>query len=226
MASLSLFTIVVRAIVLLTSIPVHEYAHAYVADRLGDPTARYEGRLTLNPTAHFDVVGSLALILTGIGWAKPVHINASNFKNPKKGMALSAAAGPIANLLLATVSMILMKLIMYAGFASSSMGTGIMGTVIVTMYQIFSTMCSINISLAIFNLLPIPPFDGSRVINYILPDKYYFAVMKYERVIFVVLLLVLMLGILDRPLSFLSRAVYSLLDSVTFIFDKIFSVIF
>ncbi|MEG2193145.1 MAG: site-2 protease family protein, partial [Oscillospiraceae bacterium] len=99
------FDIIVRAIVLLTTIPVHEAAHAYVADRLGDPTARYQGRLTLNPMAHFDLIGSMAMIFTGIGWAKPVPINPRNFDEPKKGMAISAAAGPISNLLLATASL-------------------------------------------------------------------------------------------------------------------------
>ena len=127
---MDLFEILVRAIVLLTAIPVHEAAHAYVADRLGDHTARYQGRLTLNPMAHFDPVGSMAMILTGIGWAKPVPINPLNFKDTKKGMAISAAAGPISNLIVAVISLVVAKILLYAGY-----GMG-MNYIISTLYTI------------------------------------------------------------------------------------------
>ncbi|MBR5251843.1 MAG: site-2 protease family protein [Oscillospiraceae bacterium] len=182
---MDLFDIVVRAIVLMTAIPIHEAAHAYAADRLGDPTARYRGRLTLNPMAHFDLVGSLAMILTGIGWAKPVPINPMNFKDTKKGMAISAAAGPASNLCVAAISLAVAKILLYVGY-----GIGI-NSVISTLYTVFYSMCYINISLAIFNLIPIPPFDGSRIFNYFLPDKMYFKIMEYERYIYIGLLVLL-----------------------------------
>ncbi|MEG1049371.1 MAG: site-2 protease family protein [Oscillospiraceae bacterium] len=210
------FDIIVRAIVLLTTIPVHEAAHAYVADRLGDPTARYQGRLTLNPMAHFDLIGSMAMIFTGIGWAKPVPINPRNFDEPKKGMAISAAAGPISNLLLATASLAIAKILSYLAY-----GVGV-NPLLSTLFTIFMTMCHINISLAIFNLIPIPPFDGSRIFNYFLSDKFYFKIMEYERYIFIGLFFILFTGILDFPISFISSIIFNILDKLTFFVDIIF----
>lgn len=209
------FDIIVRAIVLLTAIPVHEAAHAYVADKLGDPTAKYMGRLTLNPTAHFDLMGSVAMILFGIGWAKPVPINPRNFKDQKKGMAISAAAGPISNVIVAAISLAVAKLLMYISFAAGT------NTVISTLFTIFRSMCYINISLAIFNLIPVPPFDGSRIFNYFLPDKFYFKIMEYERYIFLILFAVLFTGILDWPISFLSGLIFNAVDKLTFFIDII-----
>ena len=212
---MDLFDIIVRAIVLLTAIPVHEAAHAYVADKLGDPTAKYMGRLTLNPMAHFDLMGSVAMILFGIGWAKPVPINPLKFKDQKKGMAISAAAGPASNVIVAAISLAIAKIIWYASYV-----TGV-NTVISTLYTIFRSMCFINISLAIFNLIPIPPFDGSRIFNYFLPDKFYFKIMEYERYIFLALFVVLFTGILDLPISLLSGLVYNAVDKLTIFVDII-----
>lgn len=216
------FTLMVRAIVLLTAIPVHEAAHAYMADKLGDPTARYKGRLTLNPLAHFDLIGSMALLFTGIGWAKPVPINPINFDNSKRGMALSAAAGPISNLVMAAISLIITKIIVYTGGYSLIYGYG---SVTGNLYMIFSTMCSINISLAIFNLMPFPPFDGSRIFNYFLSDRFYFKIMEYERYIFLGIFLLLYMGVFDRPLSFLNGLVYVALDKRTFFVDAFFHLV-
>ena len=210
---MNFFNIIVRAIVLLTAIPIHEAAHAYVADKMGDPTGRYMGRLTLNPTAHFDLLGSVAMLVAGIGWAKPVPVNPNNFKDPKKGMAISAAAGPVSNLIVAAASLAIAKIIMYVGY-----GFGV-NTVLSTLFTIFNVMCSINISLAIFNLIPIPPFDGSRIFNYFLPDKFYFKVMEYEQYIVIGLLIVLFTGILDAPLALLSNLIFNALDKITAIID-------
>ena len=209
------FDIIVRAIVLLTAIPVHEAAHAYVADKLGDPTAKYMGRLTLNPMAHFDLMGSVAMLVFGIGWAKPVPINPLKFRDQKKGMAISAAAGPASNVIVAAISLAIAKIIWYASYV-----TGV-NTVISTLYTIFRSMCFINISLAIFNLIPIPPFDGSRIFNYFLPDKFYFKIMEYEQYIMIGLLVVLFTGILDLPLGILSGLVYNAVDKLTFFVDII-----
>lgn len=216
------FTLMVRAIVLLTAIPVHEAAHAYMADKLGDPTARYKGRLTLNPLAHFDLIGSMALLFTGIGWAKPVPINPINFDDSKRGMALSAAAGPVSNLVMAAISLIITKIIVYTGGYSLIYGYG---SVTGNLYMIFSTMCSINISLAIFNLMPFPPFDGSRIFNYFLSDRFYFKIMEYERYIFLGIFLLLYMGVFDRPLSFLNGLVYVALDKRTFFVDAFFHLV-
>ena len=212
---MNLFNIIVRAIALLTAIPIHEAAHAYVADKMGDPTGKYQGRLTLNPAAHFDLMGSLAMIMVGIGWARPVPINPRNFREPKKGMAIAAAAGPISNLLVAAVCLAASKVLLYASYAFG------VNTVLNTLYIIFYRMCSINISLAIFNLIPIPPFDGSRIFNYFLPDKYYFKIMQYERYIFLGLLGVLFTGVLDVPLNLFANVIVAILDKLTAFVDII-----
>ena len=209
------FEIIVRAIVLLTAIPVHEAAHAYVADKLGDPTAKYMGRLTLNPAAHFDLMGSIAMIVCGIGWAKPVPINPLKFKDQKKGMAISAAAGPASNIIVAAISLAIAKLLLYLSYAVGA------NTVISTLFTIFHSMCFINISLAIFNLIPIPPFDGSRIFNYFLPDKFYFKIMEYERYFGLILLIVLFTGILNLPMGILTNVIFNAIDKLTLFVDII-----
>ncbi|MBQ3587436.1 MAG: site-2 protease family protein [Oscillospiraceae bacterium] len=219
MLRLDPFTTIVRIIVLFTTIPVHEAAHAWVADRLGDPTGRYKGRLTLNPMAHFDLMGCIALVLTGIGWAKPVPVNPMNFDDRKKGMAITAAAGPVSNLILAAVSLIIAKIILYMGNLTG------FGYVMGTLYTVFIVMCSTNISLAIFNLMPFPPFDGSRIFNYFLSDKYYFKIMQYEQYIFIGVFVLLWLGFFDGPLSFLNGIIYFVLNKLTFFVDIIFRII-
>ena len=206
---MNFFNIVVRAIVLLTAIPIHEAAHAYVADKLGDPTGKYSGRLTLNPMAHFDLLGSIAMIVCGIGWARPVPINPRNFREPKKAMAISAAAGPISNLIVAAASLAIAKIIMYVSYQ-----TGV-NTALSTLFTIFKVMCSINISLAIFNLIPIPPFDGSRIFNYFLPDKFYFKVMEYEQYIMIGLIVLIFSGLLDLPLGIMNSIIFNVLDKIT-----------
>lgn len=208
-----LFDILVRAIVLVTAIPVHEAAHAFVADRLGDPTARAMGRMSLNPVRHFDLFGSVSLLLVGIGWAKPVPINARNFDHPRAGMAISAAAGPAANLVMALLTMILAKVALFAGAG---------GRVSAALYGVLLNMCLINISLAIFNLMPFPPFDGSRIYSAFLPQRLYFGVMRYEKYILIAVLALLWLGVLDGPLGFLNHALFSGLDAVTGWVDLLF----
>ena len=188
---------VARAIALLTAIPFHEMAHAWASDRLGDPTAKRCGRLSMNPLRHFDPLGALCMILVGFGWAKPVPVAAvHNFRHPRRDMALSAAAGPAANLLLAYVWMICYKIVYYFGYAPESLLWQFVVGVLLTMIQV-------NITLAVFNLLPVPPLDGSRIFNLLLPARWYFRIMKYERYIMLGLFVFLFFGFLDRPLSFL-----------------------
>lgn len=218
-SDLTLFDIVVRAICLLTTIPIHECAHAYVADKLGDPTAKHMGRLTLNPARHFDLMGSISMILFGIGWARPVPINRMNFDDRKKGMALSAARGPISNVIIAFWALIMAKVTMYLEYIIGG------NAVFSTLYTIFVTMCFINISLSIFNLLPFPPFDGSRIFNYFLPDKFYFKVMEYEKYIFIAVFALLWRGILDAPLSAMSHFLFKVLNTLTRFVDKLFYLI-
>ena len=149
-----------RALVVLLTITFHESAHALVSHWLGDDTAVRAGRLSLNPMRHFDPLGALCMLVGGVGWAKPVSINPYNYKNPKVGMAVSAAAGPISNLLLAWVSMILYKICYYSG----------VGDAVPFIEMFFYYMITMNLSLAVFNLIPVPPFDGSRIFLLFLPE--------------------------------------------------------
>ena len=203
----SLFTYLVRAMVLLTAIPIHECAHAWASNKLGDPTAKNLGRLTLNPLPHLDLIGSVLMLFTGFGWAKPVPVTTRNFKNVKKGMILTALAGPAANILLALLSLILYKLWCYFLYPILAINL----TTATAIAQIFYIMCLLNINLAVFNLIPIPPLDGSRV----LPARLYYKVMQYEQYIIYGVFIILMLGWLDGPLSFLRGVVYNFLNLIT-----------
>lgn len=149
-------------VALIVALTVHEYAHAYVADRLGDPTPGQYGRLTLNPLAHLDVVGTLLIILAGFGWAKPVPINPANFGNWRRDTIIVAAAGPLANITLLFVLGIPYKLglLEVGGFGAVS-----------PVDKLLRMMLQINAMLAVFNLIPIPPLDGSKVLQGLLPPE-------------------------------------------------------
>lgn len=205
-----------RALVMLVAIPFHEAAHAFVSWKLGDSTAKDMGRMTINPMAHFDPMGALCMIVAGVGWAKPVPTQAYRFRNPKLGMALTACAGPAANFTLAFVSAILYKIVLYV-----SLATGANGMLIAAVSQILYYMIIMNVSLAVFNLIPVPPFDGSRILLTFLPQKWYFYVMKYEQYIFVGMFLLLMVGVLDRPLGMLNAYTVGVLDRATSFVDVI-----
>lgn len=189
--------------VVFCTLPFHEYAHALVATKLGDQTARLSGRLSLNPMRHIDPLGALMIVLVGFGYAKPVPVNPRNFKNPKVGMALTALAGPGANLLMAIVFLLLKNIILL--FPTSN-------PIVLALAYFFIFAASINIGLAIFNLLPIPPLDGSRILQLIIPSKYYFKFLQYERYVVIVVFVLLLTGILSRPLGYLQSLLYNGLD--------------
>lgn len=189
--------------VVFCTLPFHEYAHALVATKLGDQTARLSGRLSLNPMRHIDPLGALMIVLVGFGYAKPVPVNPRNFKNPKVGMALTALAGPGANLLMAIVFLLLKNIILL--FPTSN-------PIVLALAYFFIFAASINIGLAVFNLLPIPPLDGSRILQLIIPSKYYFKFLQYERYVVIVVFVLLLTGILSRPLGYLQSLLYNGLD--------------
>ncbi|MCI8331912.1 MAG: site-2 protease family protein [Clostridiales bacterium] len=212
----SLISIFMIVIVALLSLSVHECAHGLMAYALGDPTAKSMGRLSLNPKNHLDPVGTLLLVLFGFGWAKPVPINPHYFKNRKRGMAFTALAGPLSNLLLAFVGLLAYHTVytfavgvdlggytLFWNGISIARAIGINNFVIVALI-FFYYFTSLNVSLAIFNLLPIPPLDGSRILNIILPERYYFKVMQYERYIYLVIILLLVTDVLSIPLNYLA----------------------
>ena len=197
-----------RAIVVLIAIPFHESAHALASHLLGDDTAVRAGRLSLNPMRHFDPLGALCMLVGGVGWAKPVGINAANFRNPKVGMAVSAAAGPASNLLLAWLSMVLYRVGYWAGWQQT------LPVVMMFLYY----MIVMNLSLAAFNLMPLPPFDGSRVVLLFLPQRLYFRVMQYERYIMLAMLFLTFTGLLDRPLAAVVNFLWGgLVDATNFV---------
>ena len=171
--------------VILFSLSVHEAAHGYLAYKMGDPTAYNLGRVTINPAKHLDPMGCLCMLVFGYGWAKPVPINARNFRNPKRGMAYTAIAGPISNILLGVIATVLycavnfLTYYFYADIMANDLLTNVI-RVVLTMLYFFGYM---NFLLAVFNLIPVPPFDGSRFFSLFLPTKVYFSMMKYERYI-------------------------------------------
>ena len=193
-------------VVVFLTLPIHEWAHGFAATKLGDPTPRYTGRLTLNPFAHIDYIGALCIVLFGVGWAKPVQVNPRNFQNPKIGMAITAFAGPAMNIVVATVALLFANAVAAFGAA--------LGVVAFYVYLFFVSIAQINVFLAVFNMIPIHPFDGSRILFGILPDKYYWRVMQHERILMFVMLLIIATDVLDKPLNLASGLILNLIDTV------------
>lgn len=202
-------------VIIFISLPIHEWAHGFLSTCLGDPTPRYQGRLTLNPLSHIDWLGAAGILLFGIGWAKPVQVNARYYKSPKWGMALVALAGPLSNLLTAFVAYFLYYLILSILSLTGLLQDGSIWLDIIDMF--FYVIAYISIRLAVFNFLPVPPFDGSRILFVFLPQKYYFKIMQYERFIFIGILIVLYTGILNTPITIISEVVLWIVQYVTYL---------
>ena len=182
-----------RIFIIFTSFPVHECAHAWAAYKLGDDTARLKGRLTLAPFAHLDLIGTLMILLVGFGYAKPVPVNIRNFKNRKRDFALTALAGPLSNLIMALLFFVISNV--FRLFIKES------EDVCYILGLFFLYAGNINVALAVFNLLPIPPLDGSRLATAILPDRFYYRIMQYERYLMIGLFVLLMVPMFSTALS-------------------------
>ena len=201
MANDSIQKVLIRMLAIVICFPVHESAHAWVADKLGDPTGRNAGRISLNPMVHMDMFGTLCFLLLGIGYAKPVPVNIGNFKSPKRDFALTALAGPLSNLIMAVILMLMLKLIMAGAGIGAAYGLIAEGLI----YAAY-----LNISLAVFNMIPVPPLDGSRLVTAVLPDRLYGLFLKYERysglALFIVIFILNRAGI--SPIAYATGAVF------------------
>ncbi len=204
---------------MLLALSAHEAAHGYAAYKCGDMTAYQMGRLTLNPLHHLDPMGFLCMMVFGYGWARPVPVNARNFRNPRNGMAITAAAGPLANLLLGAFFSLLYgacsMLYSYCSLQAMLQGGGsFLPTCLYWANIMFLYGALINLVFMIFNLIPLPPFDGSRIFYVFLPQRFYFGIMRYERQIMMTTLIVLLL--LSRflnvsPFSYLAQKLVNLI---------------
>ncbi len=189
----------------LICITLHELSHGYVAYKLGDNTAKNMGRLTLNPIKHIDVFGLVMMVVFKFGWAKPVPVDMRNFKNPKRDMALTALAGPVSNILIGCVVLFIYGLVyLPCSFAGTELADSLLYVVYITAY--------LSLALALFNILPVPPLDGSKVLFSLMSDESYMKLMRYERYGMVLLLLLVATDILGNPLQIATE----------FMFDKLF----
>ena len=211
--------------IILFALSLHETAHGFIASKLGDPTAKSLGRLTINPFKHLDPIGFLCMILFGFGWAHPVPINSRYFKKPRRDMALTALSGPVSNFLAA----ILFALLYGVGelVFVMTVGKGLVTNItLITLMQYFNTFLyygiSLNVTLAVFNLIPIPPLDGSRIVSAFLPPMVAYKYLKYERYISLVLMALLIL----TPLSDLIHMVTGAVTLVFLIISKLPAFIF
>lgn len=209
----SINEILARLIVLFTAITVHEYAHGYVAYKLGDPTAKYAGRLSLNPMSHLDPIGALCMVLCGFGWAKPVPVNPMYFKDRKRDSALVSLAGPLSNIALALVTAVLAAVyfsFVYIKFpANFAAEFG---------FELLLQLAQLNIGFAVFNLIPFPPLDGSKILGAFLSNENYYKFMRYEHFGFPILILMSITGLLGRILYIFIQPVWT---AWTALFEKL-----
>ena len=195
-----ILSILMGVIPALLCITLHELSHGYAAYLLGDNTAKEQGRLTLNPIKHIDVMGLLMMMIFHVGWAKPVPVNMFRFKNPKRDMAITAIAGPVSNVIISIVFLFLFGAL-YIPLGDSAVGVYIL--------QMLELTANLSLGLAIFNLIPVPPLDGSKVLLSCLSNEKYYKLMHYERWGMIAMLVLVATGILGKPLSWLIDTAYT-----------------
>ncbi len=189
LGSFDILELVARVLAVILAVSIHEMAHGYAAYFLGDKTAKAMGRLSMNPLRHLDPVGSLCLLFFGFGWAKPVMVNPYYFKKPKRDMALVSLAGPLSNFLMAYIGLLLLKLLV-----TFTVPINAFVQFIILFINMFVML---NVGLGVFNLLPIPPLDGSKIFLSLLPPKLYYDIMRYEHLGWLILVIALSLDVLD-----------------------------
>ena len=213
-SNFSVTEILQNFVILFLTISVHEYSHGFVAHKLGDPTAKSMGRLTLNPLAHLDPLGALMMIFCRFGWAKAVPVNPYYFKNPKRGMVLVSLAGPFSNFLMAIVFATIFPVFIVIAGKFMLLDNPLIKFVV----GLLNTGIIMNVCFGVFNLIPFPPLDGSKVLFSVLPNRIYNTILTYERYGTILLLLLSFSGILGKILNFVAEPI---LDALYFWVDTI-----
>lgn len=205
-----------RILIIFMVLPIHEAAHAWMAYKCGDRTALYKGRLTLNPVAHIDPLGAILLMFTGFGWAKPVPVNPLSFKKYRRDYALTALAGPLSNLIVAFIAMIGLRVVLGMNSGIWMDGStfhyinGLDSTGVFYAILFLNFIITINIGLALFNLIPVPPLDGSKIISYFTSAKYEMFLAQNQMMISIIFMAVIFSGILSIPLGIVNGWIYDL----------------
>lgn len=200
-----MLNLLLRVAAVLLCIMIHEVSHGLAAYALGDPTAKSQHRLSLNPLRHIDPFGALMMVTVGFGWAKPVPVDMRYFKNPKAGMALTALAGPLSNFLLSYVTLVIYLALLPVAYARTA------DPVLLKLLDFLLSVTLLSLGLGLFNLIPFPPLDGSKVLGALLPNRVYFSLMRYERYGFLLLMALLWTGMLDGPLQTARELAFNLL---------------
>jgi len=222
LSTIDLLKYLTRIGIIFLILPLHEFAHAWAAHKLGDDTASYQGRMTLNPLAHVDPIGALLLLITGFGWAKPVPIDPRKFTRKHSmrfGVAVTAAAGPLSNLLAALLGMAGLQFLMitdyYKEFAVGIMANESVSNGPILLYYILSFFIQINIGLCVFNLIPIPPLDGSKIASYFTSGKFDRWLRANQNIVSIAFMIIVVTGVLSYPLEWISSVVYNGLEFIT-----------